>query len=144
MSLDLESIQQESERFGALAYLATSSASNTPYVSPVVIAWHDGEVLAFVATAEAKVANVCANGKMCVHWPVSEATNWDSLIVWGSARLIDDMPGRQALWNAMGYNLDAFEPGGPEADTHVFIAVRPTKAVVLRQYGRMGRDTWRA
>ena len=34
--------------------------------------------------------------------------------------------------------------GGPEADTHVFAVLRPTKAVIMRMYGIKGRFTWRA
>jgi nitroimidazol reductase NimA-like FMN-containing flavoprotein (pyridoxamine 5'-phosphate oxidase superfamily) len=144
VTLDLQGVKVEARRFGPLAYLGTVSPSGTPYVSPVVTAWHGDELLAFVATPEAKVANVRANGRLTVHWPVSEATGWDSVIVWGAARVIDDTPGRQALWGVMGYDLSAFEPGGPEAGSHVFLALRPTKALVLRNYGIGGRETWRA
>ncbi len=75
---------------------------------------------------------------------MSEATNWDSLIVDGTANLIDTTEGRRALWDRMGYDLSLFEPGGPEADSHVFIEVVPERALLLRKYGVEGRDAWAA
>lgn len=142
--MDLDDVKKDSLRYGPLAYLGTTSAAGTPYVSPVSVAWVGDELLAFVAAAEAKVANVRANGKLTVHFAVSEASNFDSNILWGDARLVDTPEGRRQLWDKMGYDLDAFEPGGPEADTHVFIALAPSKAVILRKYGVEGRDTWSA
>jgi nitroimidazol reductase NimA-like FMN-containing flavoprotein (pyridoxamine 5'-phosphate oxidase superfamily) len=144
MALTLDQVKDEAARFGPFAYLGTVSASGTPYVSPVAVAWRGDELLAFVATNEAKVANVRANGKLTVHFAVSEATNWDSCMLWGEARIADTTEERTELWEAMGYDLGRFEPGGPSADTHVFIVLEPTKAVVLRMYGIGGRDEWRA
>jgi nitroimidazol reductase NimA-like FMN-containing flavoprotein (pyridoxamine 5'-phosphate oxidase superfamily) len=141
--ITLDEVKADSARYGPIAYLGTVSASGTPYTSPVAVAWHGDELLAFVATAEAKVANVRANGKLTVHFAVSETTGWDSCVLWGDARVIDTTAERTALWGAMGYDLDRFEPGGPGADTHVFIAMRPTKAVILRMYGINGREEWR-
>jgi nitroimidazol reductase NimA-like FMN-containing flavoprotein (pyridoxamine 5'-phosphate oxidase superfamily) len=141
--ITLDEVKADSARYGPIAYLGTVSASGTPYTSPVAVAWHGDELLAFVATAEAKVANVRANGKLTVHFAVSETTGWDSCVLWGDARVIDTTAERTALWGAMGYDLDRFEPGGPGADTHVFIAMRPIKAVILRTYGIDGREEWR-
>lgn len=142
--LSFEEVQADSLRYGRLAYLGTVSPSGTPYTSPVAVGWVDDELMAFVATPEAKVSNVRANGRITVHFAVGESTNWDSCVLWGSARVIDTVEGRRELWGQMGYDLSMFEPGGPEADSHVFIAVRPTKAIVLRNYGIGGRHTWRA
>jgi nitroimidazol reductase NimA-like FMN-containing flavoprotein (pyridoxamine 5'-phosphate oxidase superfamily) len=140
--VDLDDVKSESQRYGALAYVGSGSPSGTPYVSPVSVAWVDDEIVAFVASSEAKVANVRTNPRCSVHYAVSEATNWDSCVVWGVARLVETVEGRRALWDRMGYDLSAFEPGGPEAGSHAFIAVAPDKAVVLRTYGTLGRETW--
>jgi hypothetical protein len=43
----------------------------------------------------------------------------------------------------MGYDLRAFEPGGPESDNHVFMMIEPFRASILRAYGMAGRETWR-
>ncbi|MEY3493399.1 MAG: hypothetical protein RL413_817, partial [Actinomycetota bacterium] len=50
---------------------------------------------------------------------------------------------RSELWDKMGYDLKAFEPGGPESDNHVFLLIEPTRATILRTYGMAGRDSWR-
>jgi nitroimidazol reductase NimA-like FMN-containing flavoprotein (pyridoxamine 5'-phosphate oxidase superfamily) len=142
--ISLDDVKADSARYGAIAYLGTVSASGTPYTSPVAVAWHGDELLGFVATAEAKVANVRANGKLTAHFAVSESTGWDSCVLWGEARVVDTDDERAELWDAMGYDLNRFEPGGPTAATHVFIATRPTKAVILRMYGINGREEWRA
>jgi hypothetical protein len=78
-----------------------------------------------------------------VHFAVGESTGWDSCIVWGEATIVDTTPGRVALWDEMGYDLRAFEPGGPESDNHVFLVVRPTRATILRTYGMAGRSSWK-
>lgn len=142
--MNLEEVKSDTLRYGPIAYLGTVSRGGNPYVSPVVVNWVGDELVAFAATGEAKVANVRANAKLTVHFAVGEATGWDSCILWGEARVVDTVEGRRALWGEMGYDLAAFEPGGPEADTHVFIVLRPTRAVVLRMYGAKGRDTWHA
>ncbi len=142
--LSLAEVQVDSKRYGPLAYLGTVSASGTPYTSPVAVNWVDDELLAFVATHEAKVANVRHNQAMTAHFAVGESTGWDSCVLWGSARVIDTVDGRTALWDRMGYDLGRFEPGGPGADTHVFLALTPSKAVILRNYGIGGRHEWRA
>lgn len=142
--LTLEDVKADSKRYGPIAYIGTVSASGTPYTSPVAVNWVGDEVLAFLAAGEAKVANVRSNPRVTVHYAVGESTNWDSCVLWGSGRLVDSVEGRRELWGSMGYDLDRFEPGGPESDGHVFLAVRPTRALILRMYGIQGRETWRA
>jgi nitroimidazol reductase NimA-like FMN-containing flavoprotein (pyridoxamine 5'-phosphate oxidase superfamily) len=140
--LTFEELRDDSLRYGPIAYLGTVSPSGTPYLSPVAVAWRGGELLAFVATAEAKVANLRANPKLTVHFAVGADTNWDSCILWGDARIVDTTEGRTELWGAMGYDLDRFEPGGPAADTHVFIVLQPSRGRVLRTYGTLGSFGW--
>jgi nitroimidazol reductase NimA-like FMN-containing flavoprotein (pyridoxamine 5'-phosphate oxidase superfamily) len=142
--LTFDEVKADSLRYGPIAYLATASRRGTPYVSPVAVAWVDDEVAAFLAADEAKVANLRANPQLCVHYAVGESTGWDSCILWGEARIVDTTEGRRALWDRMGYDLRPFEPGGPEADSHVFVLLRPTRAAVYRMYGIKGRFRWRA
>ena len=140
--MDFEAVKADSQRYPRTAYIASVSPSGTPYVSPVTFAWHGDVLLTFLASTEAKVKNCRANNKVAVHFAVSEATNWDSCVIWGTATVVDDTAGRRELWDKMGYNCDLFEPGGPEADSHVFLVVEPTRARILRNYGIDGRDGW--
>jgi nitroimidazol reductase NimA-like FMN-containing flavoprotein (pyridoxamine 5'-phosphate oxidase superfamily) len=141
---DLAGIEQESRRYGPIAYVGTTAPDGEPHVAPVAVAWADGALHAFVLASSRKVRNVQANGRASVHFAVSEATDWDSCIVWGHASVIDTTEGRRALWDRMGYDLAAFEPGGPESDDHVFVRIVPTRATILRTYGLKGRETWHA
>lgn len=141
--MDLDQVKQTAERLGPMAYVATVRPDGRPHCVPIVVNWVDDHVVGFVANPSVKVANLRSNPNIQVHWVISEATNMDSLIVDGTATIVDTTEGRRALWDRMGYDLDAFEPGGPEADTHVFIDVTPTRALVLYKYGIEGRDDWR-
>lgn len=143
MALTLDDVRNDSKRYGPLAWVATVSPSATPYASPVAVAWHGDSILAFLATPEAKVSNVRSNPRVSVHFAVSAETDWDSCVVWGNGRIVDDTAGRDALWDKMGYDCNLFEPGGPSAASHVFLVVEPTRAVIMRNYGLKGKESWR-
>lgn len=142
--MDLNDVKREAARLGPMAYVASVRPDGRPHAVPVAVSWADDKVYGFVATQSVKVGNLRANPAVQLHWVVSDATNWDSLIIDGTAAIVDTTEGRRALWDRMGYDLSMFEPGGPEADSHVFIEVTPGRALLLRKYGTEGRDTWRA
>lgn len=140
--MELTDVQSEAARLGSRVYVATVRPDGRPHSVPIVMTWLDDKVYGFVANPSVKVTNLRSNPNVQLHWLVAEATNWDSLIIDGTANLIDTTEGRRALWDRMGYDLSLFEPGGPEADSHVFIEVIPERALLLRKYGVEGRDTW--
>ncbi len=140
--MELTDVQSEAARLGGHVYVATVRPDGRPHSVPIVMCWLDDKVYGFVANPSVKVTNLRANPRVQLHWLVAEATNWDSLIIDGTADLIDTVDGRRALWDRMGYDLSLFEPGGPEADSHVFIEVTPERALLLRKYGVEGRDSW--
>jgi nitroimidazol reductase NimA-like FMN-containing flavoprotein (pyridoxamine 5'-phosphate oxidase superfamily) len=141
--MELSDVKAEAERLGGSVYLASVRPDGRPHAVPIVMRFVDDRVVGFVANPSVKVANVRANPAVQLHWAVSDSTNWDSLIVDGTADIVDTVDGRRELWDRMGYDLSMFEPGGPEADSHVFVSVRPERALLLRKYGLEGRDTWR-
>lgn len=141
---DLDAVRQQSNRFGHNAFWATTRPDGRPHVVPVAVGWIDGQVTAFVLTTSVKVANVRNDPRTMLHWSVSEATGWDSLMIEGSANVVDTNEGRTALWDRMGYDLSMFEPGGPTAPTHVFLQLIPERATLLEMYGIKGRHHWRA
>jgi nitroimidazol reductase NimA-like FMN-containing flavoprotein (pyridoxamine 5'-phosphate oxidase superfamily) len=142
--MELADVVRESARFGRTVWIATASLDGEPHVVPVAMSWIDDELVGFVLSSGKKVRNLRANPQAQVHFAVSEANDWDSLMVWGTTSIVDDTDGRRALWDRMGYDLASFEPGGPESDNHLFVKVRPNRATLLRFYGIKGRDTWRA
>ena len=141
---DLAAVQAQSKRFGSTVFWATTRPDGRPHAVPVAASWIDGVLTTFVLTTSVKVANLRANGRAMAHWNVSETTGWDSLMVEGLATVIDNTPGRSALWDRMGYDLSLFEPGGAAADTHVFLRLTPERATLLEMYGIKGRHHWRA
>jgi nitroimidazol reductase NimA-like FMN-containing flavoprotein (pyridoxamine 5'-phosphate oxidase superfamily) len=140
--MDLTQAALEAKRLGQVAFVATTRPDGRPHAVPVLVAWHEDVVYALVSTDSVKVRNVRNNPKAIVHWQVSQDTNLDSLIVEGNADVIDTTEGRRSLWDKMGYECNAFEPGGPEADTHVFIRLTPERITFLKMYGTQGREVW--
>lgn len=140
--LSLGDVRTESLRYGPIAYIATVGPANEPHLAPVAVSWIDDDIHAFVLSSGVKVRNVRAIPRATVHFSVGSSTNWDSCIVWGDAEILDTVDQRRRLWDRMGYDLAAFEPGGPESDNHVFLRIRPQRATVLRSYGLAGRSTW--
>jgi nitroimidazol reductase NimA-like FMN-containing flavoprotein (pyridoxamine 5'-phosphate oxidase superfamily) len=143
-AVSLSQIRDDSRRYGPLVYIATTGTDGEPHLAPVAASWVDDTIVAFVLSSGRKVRNVRQNPRATVHYAVSEASGWDSCIVWGDAQIVDTTPGRIALWDRMGYDLAPFEPGGPESDNHVFLQITPRRATILRGYGLAGRETWRA
>lgn len=141
--ITLDDVRTDSRRYGPFAYIATCGTDNEPHLAPVAVNWIDDRIAAFVLSASRKVRNVRQNPRATVHFSVGESTGWDSCIVWGEARIADTTSERRELWDRMGYDLRAFEPGGPESDNHVFLLIDPVRATILRSYGMGGRDVWR-
>ncbi len=111
---------------------------------PIHVDWHEGHLYAMVGRNDVKVRNVNSNRSVCLHYQVSEQTGWDSLMVWGSACVLDDLDDKRRLWTGvMSYDLDEFSPGGPDdsPDT-VFLQIEVARALVLRNFGFDGRDEW--
>lgn len=141
--ITLAEVRVDSLRYGPIAYVATVTSTGEPHLAPVAVAWFGDDILTFVRTDSRKVSNLRRNPRVAVHFAVGPSTNWDSCIVWGTAEVVDDDPGRIALWDKMGYDLSPFEPGGPTASTHVFLRITPERATILRNYGIAGREQWR-
>lgn len=141
--ITLDEVKNDSRRYGPFAYIATTGSNGEPHLAPVAVNWIDDTIAAFVLSSSRKVRNVTQNPRATVHFAVGANTDWDSCIVWGDAHIVDTTEGRTELWDRMGYDLRAFEPGGPESDNHVFLLIEPTRATILRAYGVGGRDTWR-
>jgi len=132
-AITFDQLHSESKRFGRSAYIASVSKTSVPFVSPVTFSWFGEDLLAFLASNEQKVKNCHENPEVNIHYPVSEENNWDSFLLRGKASVISDTPGREYLWDKMGYDCNLFEPGGPSADTHVFMQIRLHKGLILRR-----------
>ena len=97
-----------------------------------------------VGVTSVKARNVSANPSVALHWQVTEVG--DGVELWGTAIVHDDVETKRRLWDGVfDYDLDAFSPGGPDNSPQTgFLAITPTRALVLRQYGMGGMHRWSA
>lgn len=144
--MELADVIEASARFGEWAHLATVSTSATPYVTPVHPCWEGETLWTMVGVNSVKAHNVADNPKVSYHWQVGPDTEFDSLMLWGTGQVFADLETKQRLWEGVfDYNLNDFAPGGPEDSPDTgFLAVTPTKVVMLKQFGVGGRFEWKA
>lgn len=143
-SIELDEVKEVAKALGPWAHLATVGADNEPDVVPVHPCWEGDTLWAMVGGNSVKARNVRANHNIALHWQVSEAG--DGLELWGTAELFDDVETKRRLWDGVfDYDLTAFSPGGPDdSPGTAFMAITPTRAVVVKQYGAGGRLRWSA
>jgi general stress protein 26 len=139
--MDLSAVQAEATRLSPLMHLATVYPDGTPHVAPVHPAWLDGTVWISSFVNSVKVRNIGTNPVVAAHWQVDESG--DGVALWGTASVHGDIDTKRRLWEGVfDYDLDAFFPKGPDSADATFIAIEPSRALVLKQYGLAGRDTW--
>lgn len=144
--MEFSEVVSQSERLGKWVHMATVSATGKPYVTPVHPCW-DGQTLwTMMGLESVKAKNLATNDQVSCHWQVSEATEFDSLIVWGAGEVLSDVDTKKRLWEGVfDFDLNDFAPGGPEASPDTaFMALDPSKALLLKAFGMGGRDEWRA
>ena len=126
------------------AHLATVGADGEPDVVPVHPCWQDGVLWILCGTGSVKARNVAVNPRVALHWQVTEVG--DGVEVWGTAEVFDDLDTKRRLWTGVfDYDLGAFAPGGPEGSPGTgFMAIHPSRAVLLRGYGMGGMERWSA
>ncbi len=140
----LEDVKQDAKALSPLAHIATVGADGTPDVVPVPPAG-EGDTLGFMCGAgSVKARNLATHPAVALHWQVSEVG--DGVELWGTAQVFTDLDTKRRLWNGVfDYDLNLFAPGGPEASPDTaFVAVRPQRALLLKQYGMAGIDRWKA
>lgn len=126
------------------AHIATVGADGEPDVVPVHPCWEGDTLWTMVGATSVKAKNVAHNPQVALHWQVTE--NGDGVEVWGTGELFSDVETKRRLWDGVfDYDLNAFAPGGPDnsPDTD-FLAITPTRALILEQYGMGGMRRWHA
>lgn len=104
--VSLDRLHEQTEIFGALAYLLTVSDDGRPHAVSVPVAWQDGELVADTGRRTAK--NAAARANVSLLWAPVEVGGY-SLIVDGTATV----------------TVEDGNEGGK-------VAVRPTTAVLHR------------
>lgn len=140
----LDDIKAFASNLSPWAHIATIGPDDEPDVVPVHPCWEGDTLWTMVGATSVKAHNVAHNDRVALHWQVTEVG--DGVEVWGTAELFDDVETKRRLWNdVFDYDLNAFAPGGPDnsPDT-LFLAITPTRALILKQYGMGGVQRWRA
>ena len=142
--MDLERVKQESARLSPWSHVATVGPDGDPDVAPVHPAWEGDTIWFMTGATSVKARNIAHNSHVAMHWQVTDAG--DGVAVWGTAEVDNAIETKKRLWNGVfDYDLNQFSPGGPEGSPDmVFVAVRPTRALYLAQYGLKERATWSA
>lgn len=142
--ISLEDVQSAATGLSPWAHLATVGADGEPDVVPVHPCWEGDTLWTMLGSDSVKARNVADNSKVALHWQVTEVG--DGVEVWGTAELFDDVETKRRLWDdVFDYDLNAFAPGGADdSPGTAFLAIRPTRAIVLKQYGMGGIQRWRA
>jgi general stress protein 26 len=143
-SCTLDEVEEFAKGLSPWAHLATVGADDEPDVVPVHPCWEGDTLWTMVGTDSVKARNVAANPKVALHWQVTEIG--DGVEIWGTAEVVSDVATKTRLWNGVfDYDLNAFAPGGPEnSPGTAFLAVTPTRALILLQYGVGGLRRWHA
>lgn len=140
----LEDVKAFAAQLSPWAHIATVGADNEPDVVPVHPCWDGGTLWTMIGTTSVKAKNVADNPKVAIHWQV-EAVG-DGVEVWGTGEVFTDPETKRRLWDGVfDYDLNAFAPGGPDdsPDT-AFLAITPTRALIVKQYGMGGSLHWTA
>jgi general stress protein 26 len=140
----LDDVKEFATKLSPWAHIATVGADGEPDVVPVHPCWEGDTLWTMVGTTSVKAKNVADNPKIALHWQVTE--NGDGVEVWGTGEIFADVDTKRRLWDGVfDYDLNAFAPGGPDdsPDT-AFLAITPTRALVIKQYGMGGLQRWSA
>jgi len=142
--IDLEGVKTIATGLSPWAHIATVGADGAPDVVPIHPCWEGDVCWTMLGATSVKARNVAANPNVALHWQVTEVG--DGVELWGTAELFSDVETKRRLWDGVfDYDLNAFAPGGPDNSPETsFLAITPTRALVLHQYGMGGLQRWRA
>jgi general stress protein 26 len=143
--MDLRTVIEHAARLGPVVHLATLGPNGHPHVAPVHVDWLDDLIYCSAGASRAKARNIESQPPVCLHHQVAEESGWDSLMIWGFARLLTSSYDKRRLWSAMSYDLSLFASGGPDdsPDT-MYIEIVPVRALFLSRFGIDGRAEWTA
>jgi len=143
-SITLADVRDFASKLSPWAHLATVGADNAPDVVPVHPCWEGDVCWTMLGLASVKAKNVAHNNNVALHWQVTEVG--DGVEVWGTGELFSDVDTKRRLWDdVFDYDLNAFSPGGPDNSPETgFLAITPTRALILKQYGVGGLQRWSA
>jgi general stress protein 26 len=141
--MNLDEIKALATSLSPWAHMATVGADGEPDVVPIHPCWEGDTLWVMCGSTSVKSRNIAHESRVALHWQVTE--KGDGVEIWGTSKLFTDVETKRRLWNGVfDYDLNAFAPGGPDNSPDTgFIAITPTRALVLYAYGMGGRHTWK-
>ncbi len=142
--MELDDFKAFTTELSPWAHIATVGSDGAPDVVPIHPCWEDDVLWTMLGASSVKARNVQANDQVCLHWQITE--KGDGAELWGTAELFTDVDTKRHLWEGVfDYDLNLFAPGGPDNSPDTgFLAIRPDRALILRQYGMGGTERWSA
>ncbi len=105
----------------SVGYLATCDRAGAPYITPLNYVYHDGKIYFHCANEGRKLENIEANQRVC--FAVSRvdkevfapdackcSTRYTSVLVFGTAMVVEDTPKKVRLLNALVAKLAVGRP----------------------------------
>ena len=138
----LDEIKTMAASLSPWAHIGTVGADGAPDVVPVHPGWEGDTMWTMIGADSVKAHNVAANPEVALHWQVTGVG--DGVEVWGTASVHTDVETKRRLWDGVfDYNLTDFSPGGPDDSPNIaFLAVEPSRALILYMYGTKGMKRW--
>jgi general stress protein 26 len=142
--IDLDGVKAFATALGPWAHIATVGADGSPDVVPVHPCWEGDTLWSMLGVGSVKARNITVNPSVALHWQVTEVG--DGVELWGTAEVFADVETKRRIWDGVfDYDLNVFAPGGPDGSPDTgFVAITPTRALVLEQYGMGGIRRWSA
>ncbi|MGH9193931.1 MAG: pyridoxamine 5'-phosphate oxidase family protein [Acidimicrobiales bacterium] len=148
--MELDEVKAETTRLSNWAHIATVGADGNPDVVPVWPAWPGDTLWIFTGTNSVKVGNIAANPNVALHWQVDESG--DGVELWGTATVATDWtpsagcgPVCSPTTSTTSRSAASSRPitaSSPSGRSVPWCSSSPERALVLKQYGMAGRDTW--
>jgi len=107
--------EQEAKQYlesNIVGRLATCDREGQPYITPVNYVYYEGKIYFHCANAGHKLDNLVANAKVCfetsqvdrlvmVEKPCGCSTRYTSVVIFGTARMVEDGEKKAAVLNAL-------------------------------------------
>lgn len=128
---------------GEYGFLGTVGEDGVPYVVPVNYCYHNGDIVFHSAREGHKIENIRHNPQVCFAvcanvQLVSErfSTNYESVIVFGRARMVEDAETKRELLSALVHRLSpgrAFPCPDGEVDATGVVRITPERITGKRR-----------
>lgn len=142
--MKFEEIQTITTALGPLTTFGTVDPDGTPHLVAVIPSWVDGRLVFGSRTDSRKVRNVLERPQASMHFATPGEAFPDTVLLKGSARVVDGDEERKALWTSGFFPYLPMMYAGPDDTGLRFVEFVPARVVIVRNGGRGPVERWRA